>query len=107
MISQDELWPRLEEKGEEEVQKDLNEGRYGRDKKPLVEAWLKTKQQKRTEAMAGRQETREDQSMVLSKEANAIARSANAVSHRSNVIAYWALGAAVAGFLISLIALLR
>ena len=107
MISQDELWPRLDEEGEDEVRTKYNEGRYAREKKTLVEAWLKEKQREQAAETAERQEARDDQSLSISEKANTLARRANEISQRSNVIAGWAFVAAIVGLVISLIALFR
>jgi hypothetical protein len=42
-----ELWPKLEELGEEEVRRKLTLGDYGDRKRPTVEAWLQSKEANR------------------------------------------------------------
>lgn len=80
MISADELWPKLETLGEVEVRKRLAQDVYGQQKRPLVEAWLATKDSEHTEAAAQRHEIRENKALQLSAEANSIARGSKTVA---------------------------
>ena len=50
IVPRDELWPKLEELGEDEVHKRVAQGVYGARKLPTVEAWLNKKERDRQAA---------------------------------------------------------
>ena len=52
MQPHDDLWPKLEEAGEEEVRRRLGADVYGTKKRPAVRSWLEKKERERTDAMA-------------------------------------------------------
>jgi len=91
MITADELWPTLDATGEGEVRKKLAQGVYGRQKIPLVKAWLDRKDRERADAAGQDRDSREEETLKLSAEANSIARESNAISRRSNVAAWVAV----------------
>ena len=70
------FFAKLEKAGEEVARTALAQGRYARDKIPLVEEWLRRKDAERGAAAAERVGLREDKRVSLAQEANDIAKSA-------------------------------
>ena len=103
MITADELWPKLEVAGEDEVRKKLAQGAYGEQKIPLVKEWLATRERQRQSVAAQDQDTREDQLRKLSAEANSIAREGNAISRRSNVVAWIAVAISLLALVMAMV----
>ena len=91
MITADELWPKLDATGEDEVRKKLAMGAYGPPKIPLVNEWLARKESQRQDSSNRDRDDREDETRKLSAEANSIAREGNAISRRSNIAAWVAV----------------
>lgn len=81
-MDHDEFSQSLEEKGENEVRIHLAQGIYGKAgaKVELVHEWLRSKDSKRASASEALQESREIDSIRLSKESNLIAKEANLIA---------------------------
>lgn len=103
MISADELWPKLEAVGEDQVRRRLAQGAYGEQKIPLVNEWLARKDRQRNDAKGQNEDTREDQSLKLSAEANSIAREGNAISRRSNIAAWIAVAISLLALAVAIV----
>lgn len=106
MISADEVWPKLEELGEEVVRKRLVQGIYSPQKIPLVEEWLASKERQRQNTAIQQQDTRADEALKRSAEANSIARESNEIALKGNAISSRAMWAAWFAVGISVLALL-
>lgn len=99
-----EEFAKLDNESEEFVRTRLAQGVYGRELVPIVEEWLRSKENSRKHAAASRAETREEQAIALAWEANQIAREAvrtaseaNKIARRAKTIALWtAIAAALA-----------
>ena len=61
MTTPEELWPELEKIGEPEVRKHVVQNVYGSSKRPLVEEWLRRKEEERENAASARQDARDEQ----------------------------------------------
>ena len=88
----DELWPKLEKVGESEVRKRLAQGVYAQKNRPVVEEWLRCKEEDR----AGVQRSAE---VIHKKSELDVANSAKAAAW----VAAWA---AVTSIVVSVIALI-
>lgn len=91
MITADELWPRLDASGEDEVRKNLATEAYGQREIPLINEGLARRDRQRQDAANRDRDAREDETRKLSVEVNAIASEGNAISRRSNIAAWVAV----------------
>jgi hypothetical protein len=91
----DELWPILEELGEDAVRRRVADGLYGPEKLPSVWAWQRMKEAQRAEQVEREQRT-------IDQEANRISAEANRLAKRANVIAVVAVIVAVVAVLVAL-----
>lgn len=83
MIDPDKLRAELDQHGEAAVKLKFAQGAYGVEKRAFVEHWLREKAAERETAAAVKQETREEENLRLSREANTIAAEANAIAKQA------------------------
>ncbi|SRR6266498_1053552 len=68
------FYAKLERAGESVARDALAQGAYGKEKRPVVEEWLRRKSAEREEAAKARAEGREEKHVDLAQEANDIAK---------------------------------
>ena len=102
MKTTDELWAELEELGEDEVIRRLNDNVWGPENAPRVLAWLRRKEAQRAEEGERYQRTADSETLRLAKEANEISADANRLAARANFIAWLALIVAVFAAIVAL-----
>jgi hypothetical protein len=98
----DELWGELEELGEDEVIRRLNDNVWGPENAPRVLAWLRQKEAQRAEEGERYQRVVDSEPLRLAKEANEISADANRLAVRANFIAWLALTVAVLAAIVAL-----
>ncbi|MEK6909907.1 MAG: hypothetical protein AABW61_02400 [Candidatus Aenigmatarchaeota archaeon] len=78
MRTADDIFAKCERDGEETVRKRLAQKNYcTHDEIPIVEEWLRHKDEERAIATASKRDKREEETLSIAKEANRIARRAN------------------------------
>ena len=109
-MSDPEQWATFEQMGESEVRKRLAENRYGERTRPLVEEWLRRKEQERDDslkreemAIAHEAATAARYSADAARDSADHARQANRVSMQANKIAKIAIAVAATAAIISII----
>jgi hypothetical protein len=88
MSEDDQLRTKLDELGEEEVRKRFVWGDYGERKSPIVVDWLAQQSEKRQTHPQERQESREDEALVLARRADKHAYEANEHADEANRLAW-------------------
>lgn len=106
MITADEQWRKLDAVGEDGVRQKLAQGAYGEQKIPLVNEWLGRKERQRNDARAQGQDSREDQSLKLSAEANSIAREGHTLARRSNIAAWSAVAISLLALAVAIVSVI-
>jgi hypothetical protein len=82
-----EEFTKLDAESEDSVQTKLAQGVYGHDLVPIVEQWLRSKEESRKRAAASRTDKHEEEAIALAREANLIARQAAGTATEANSIA--------------------
>jgi hypothetical protein len=100
MLTKDELWPQLDRDGENVVREKLATEIYGHDCKPLIQEWLRRKEEERSAASS-------KEYKAMASEHLLHARSAKNAAWIAAVAAMIAIVPAIAAVIISIIALLR
>ena len=88
MSEDDQLRAKLDELGEEEARKRFVRGDYGERKRPIVVDWLAQQAEKRQTDAQERQESWEDEALVLARRADKHAYEANEHADEANRIAW-------------------
>ena len=76
MIDKQMFFEKLESSGEKDVRERLAQGVFSKDKHPLIQEWLRSKEESIESYASRRREDREEEYNSLAREANEIARSA-------------------------------
>ena len=101
MLEDDQFRAKLDELGENKVRARLVLDVYGARKRPLVVEWLAQQAEGRQADEQERQESREDEALVLARRADKRAARANLIAWIANATAYVAALIAVVAVIIS------
>ena len=89
------FFEKLESAGEKDVRERLAQGVFSKDKQPLIQEWLRSKEELKESDNSRRRESREEEYNSLAREANEIARSALKRADAANCIAIIASAIAI------------
>lgn len=93
--------------GEDTVRKKLAQGDFPPQKIPLVQEWLRQREEARQVSSLSRQEERDTEANALVREANDIARSARDEAREANSIARFARIMAIIATIIAAISIVK
>ncbi|MDX2263806.1 MAG: hypothetical protein NW215_02380 [Hyphomicrobiales bacterium] len=104
---EEDLIKKLEDLGEIEVRRNLARGIYAARKKPLVENWLRNKEQERTQLATSVSTQHQDEQTQIARSAKDASWAGVEEAKKANLIAWLALYVSIFALIISLIGLLK